>query len=269
MKKLITNLEGGFPLRLDDLGFIQEAPREALYGLFSAFGITKADSFKLSGCQVDVSGNTYTCSAGYIVYEGEVLPVYAHSISSMGTVGFYVKTSWDPQGLKEFKPPAGQKNTYQLRYAELGNIIPTVSQSHMSYNAPTLHQIIKNKILALEESWSPLSLLNDCNNVGGNYQDCQYKKDNSGKIHLRGTLNREPYGLRNGLQLLLLPPLYRPSKDICFIVPAYRQASSDYETYATLKIDISGYAILQSYRNEHDELEYPGQISLDGISFFR
>jgi microcystin-dependent protein len=92
MKKLVTTT-GGHPLRLDDISLIQAATIESLQGLgdgmcssYSSTGVY------LSGCMFMNAGNPVlppfaggtTVTAGYIYYNGQIYPVDAQAIPTLG-----------------------------------------------------------------------------------------------------------------------------------------------------------------------------------------
>lgn len=80
MNYLDTTKNGGHPLYLEDLGFIQDAYKEAIAGITQGLG---ADSYILSGCQktTGTASNTWNISAGFVVLDGEVFKVGAHTVN--------------------------------------------------------------------------------------------------------------------------------------------------------------------------------------------
>jgi hypothetical protein len=100
MNQLISTQNGGIPLDWNDFRFEQAAVRDALFGLLSAFGITPAQSFILSGCTQPVMGSI---TAGYIAKGGEVYQVDAQAIPTPGSgqyVCFSPVITYDPSGMK-------------------------------------------------------------------------------------------------------------------------------------------------------------------------
>ena len=259
MNKLITTTQGGMPLTQDDFGFIQDSIFEGLYDQFKAFGVEPKESFKLWGAQVTLAGNTFTCGTGAIVLNGEILHVTNHSITvSPGkSARFVLKTAFDPAGLKDFKPPAGQNNVYQLRYAELEEYTVTVPSTSMGYGAPYIHEVIKSKLLAIEEIWQPVGsvgvpFLNNCANIGGSLATAGYRMGNNGIVMLKGTIS-VPGG--SYCDLFRLPTRYRPTGSRCFLV------SSDTDNFipAYVVIQQDGFVALRSDVT---------QVSIDGIMFY-
>ena len=141
MNKFITTDNGGLPLQLDDLRFIDDSVRNALKGILSAYGIDPADSFILSGCAVTsgFGGVVWDVAAGYISLDGEVLEVTAHSITKTLLPGekhvWRILTTNDPAGLKTFQSTVSY-NTYQIRQAEVVAAVP--GGAYMPMLAPSI-----------------------------------------------------------------------------------------------------------------------------------
>lgn len=79
MNKLLFS-EGGQPLNLDDLEFMQNSVHNPMKALLSSWG-----NCILSGCQIQVDKETsaHSWTAGYISYNGEVYAVSAGSIEQV------------------------------------------------------------------------------------------------------------------------------------------------------------------------------------------
>jgi hypothetical protein len=260
MKKLITTNQGGMPLTQDDLGFIQEAYTEAFKGIISSYGIQPNESYKLSGAEVTVAGQVFTCTEGYIVLNGEVLPVFAQVLTvPFGfSARFVLRTVSDPAGLKQFKPPAGAINVYQLRYAELEPYVTVFPDTNMPYNAPYIYEKIRDKITSTESAWlnvgSTQAPFLDANvNAGGSLAPAAFRKSNDGLVMLKGTIN-----VVNGssCNLFRLPVAYRPSGFRCFVV----SSETDNEILAYVVIQSDGYVALRTDVS---------QVSLDNIMFYQ
>jgi len=86
MTKLDTSFNGGHPLTLADFNFIQEAWRDSFVAavnmLRSPSESTLAPSFIIAGCaKTSPSAGVWAISEGYMVYEGEICYVPAHTLS--------------------------------------------------------------------------------------------------------------------------------------------------------------------------------------------
>lgn len=122
MNKFITSDNGGLPIHLDDLRFIDDSVRNVLKGIMSAYGIAADESFILSGAGSTLNGGNFDIAAGYISLDGEILEVEAHSITTTLAPGeahvWKLKTANDPAGLKTFESTASF-DTYEVRQAEV------------------------------------------------------------------------------------------------------------------------------------------------------
>lgn len=216
MNLLQTNYNGKMPLELDDIRWEQDAVRDAFYGLISAFGIDPIDSFKLSGCDVTISGSTYNCTEGYICLNGEVLKVDAHSISFNPVTqqgAFKLDVSYDPAGLEVFEDSSSHE-TYEVRKGKLEAITIVVpNTTRMLYNAQTIYEVVVTKIKALDGAWMNIgsggqpAFEAGWSNAGGAYEVVSYKKDAFGNVFLKGVATSvTPIGT-----IFSLPAGYRPA----------------------------------------------------------
>lgn len=141
MNQLITTNNGGFPFVLNDLRFDQQAVRDAFVGLLSAYGITTADSFILSGCESFVGGGGVYLP-GWIFLAGEILKFDGAPItSSPGSVAVWdVDVSYDAAGDKRMENGTTVQ-TYQVRKAKI-ILVPTGSAGgYLAYaGTPTWSQ---------------------------------------------------------------------------------------------------------------------------------
>lgn len=208
------------PFELDDLRWMDDAYRDAFYGLASAFGIDDHESFILSGCAVTITVNgnqdIYECSAGYIYYMGEILKVNNHTVSiannpSTKMVIFDIDISYDPDGNENFEV-GGPFDTYEVRNGILKAVNLVAPNPYMPYNAPTIHQVIVNKIIALGDSWKNVGSVgaqpfeNNWNNSVG-HEVVSYKKDAFGNVSIKGVAhNMSPTSV-----IFRLPVGYRPA----------------------------------------------------------
>lgn len=79
MNYLDTTNEGGHPLYLEDLGFIQDAYKEAIAGITQGLG---AESYILSGCKKTLqSPGIWHISEGFVVLDKEVFKVPSHTVT--------------------------------------------------------------------------------------------------------------------------------------------------------------------------------------------
>lgn len=209
MNKLKTTDNGGMPLVLDDIRWIDEAYREAWFGFLSAFGIDPSTSFKISGCNISVSNQVAYTTAGYISFCGEILKVDAHSYDFSANpndpVVWMVEETYDAAGNKQFFD-ASSHDTYQIRR---GRLTTEYAQDSMDCNAPWLSQLLAPS----EEAWHYIGTNGEpafespWANFGFGYQNLRYKKDLHYYLMIDGAIN----GGVTGSIIFTLPSGYRPS----------------------------------------------------------
>ncbi|MPM24669.1 hypothetical protein SDC9_71152 [bioreactor metagenome] len=251
MKKLITTYTGGFPVNLDDLRWEQEATRDAFYGLMSTFGITKPDSFVLSGCVVTKVGNDYSWTDGYICLAGEVCKVVAGSVTVAAgeTACWEIETAYDASGSKVFEDSTSH-DCYEIRNAVLEGHTLTFPPSRMRYTAPTLAQVMAQKIGPyIPGTWyevgsgTPVpdfenSWVNSIVTPAG--YAVAYMKDLTGVVHLRGEASCT--GGNTAGAIFTLPTGYRPAYRSNFVAFGYG-ASSNTPVYIEIETDGSVYIL--------------------------
>lgn len=116
MNKLKTDINGGFPLVLNDFRWWEEGNRAGFAGLASFLG----SNCILSGVLGITLFDTMTYFGGYILFNGEVCLVTGGAINVTTNPFVYVEldVTYDPAGLKNFEN-AVQFDTYEIRRAKL------------------------------------------------------------------------------------------------------------------------------------------------------
>lgn len=128
MNNLKTTDTGGFPLKLDDFRFVNNAVLEAFKGMMSMYDVTDSHAVILSGCaRTSVSGTT-SIAQGYISIGGEICFVPAHSYPtpSVGQNEYWmIDVSYDTSGNKTFQSTTSH-NTYEVRVGKIqvSNTVP-------------------------------------------------------------------------------------------------------------------------------------------------
>lgn len=187
MDKLNTGHLQGWPITLDDLENIIESYSEGFKGLISAFGLSKTDSFILSGCGATVNGANYDIAAGYICLEGEVYKVDAHSISTTNS-GSNVH-QW---AVIETNDPESQDNDLQgnsfyknkIRQAHVVDAAP--GSGYMKMAADTIHDKIAqlNQLETQKPEW--ITIPDSAGwNKGGPGNVARYSKDAFGNVEIQ------------------------------------------------------------------------------------
>lgn len=147
MNRLKTSDQGGFPLRLDDLRWMDNAYKEAFKGIMSSFGVIDQKVILLSGCERTVNNNMITISSGFISIAGEIYAVseqtYNNPISSLEY--WEVNVQYDAAGLKQFLDNTTHE-TYEIRTARIA-VGPSVPQGSTEYSAmETIYDIINKNV---------------------------------------------------------------------------------------------------------------------------
>lgn len=148
MNKLITP-NGGMPLELDDLRFMQDAYHDGFKGIIYEFAKANNGNIILGGCEVVDSGNgTFEVSEGYIMLDYEVLYVPAVTGLSFSLVILEYNQTYDPAGNEVFADNTS-RDTYEVRQARVFD--PNISQSPNSRsftidNSRRIETIIGNKV---------------------------------------------------------------------------------------------------------------------------
>jgi hypothetical protein len=192
MNKLITNFNNGLSFRTDDIRWFGEGFEAALNAFMSSFGATAPLSYKLSGCVVTKVSNDYTTTAGYIVLNGEVLKVDAHTTtaSALHTVKWAVEITYDASGDK-LDDQGGTHQCYQVRKGVLVDYTAAYPPVHMPYNANYLSDVIAG-YFPTEENWHEIgdtgepAFTNSWVNYGGTESICRFKQDVDGWVCLDG-----------------------------------------------------------------------------------
>jgi hypothetical protein len=266
MNRLKTDIFGGFPFDLDDIRWEQEAVRDAIKGMCSAFGTT----FILSGCQITVNPGSVACTAGYICIGGEICKVDAHStLTASGTIEYWaIEVSYNSLGLESFEN-LSSADTYEVRIAKvLSSVSPPVGAPTIT-STISLDAIIKNKILTsglfadkVSESWHMVGIFSgeppfqdSWVNYGNPQPPCRFYKDSIGIVHLSGVVR---FGTPNGI-IFNLPAGYRPSYNLDFPAIAYESGIRSADT--NIRVLTNGNVGLNGSNSAND------YVSMEGISF--
>lgn len=150
MNKLVFP-NGGMPLHLDDLDFMQEATREGIKGLLHRFASEKAGNLILSGCIADPNGSNYDITEGFIMIDYEVLYFAGVTNISTNEPYFELDVSYDPNGNDAFFDNVS-RDTYEIRRAVINTTVP--SGSHTKLLDENRLEFIMSAVLAqLPKDW--------------------------------------------------------------------------------------------------------------------
>ncbi len=217
-------LLGGMPIDLADFDWMDTSVRGALEGFFTAFG----NSFILSGLSINHVAGTHT--AGWIVLNGEVLPVDAGSIPSLAPgeiLHWALDVSYDPGGLEQFESGVTH-DTYEVRKAVLTASTP--SGGELPVTAPSLMQYIAKYVelngsfaLRRQEPWilvgggGPI-FENGWANYSSPFGPLRFIKDTLGFVVITGAVTGGTPS--SATPIFTLPDGYRPEYQEAFIIPS-------------------------------------------------
>lgn len=168
MNRLKTTDTGGFPLRLDDFRWLNDAQLETFKGTIKSL-IGDANYCILYGCLIaDTKQNDiWTCSEGFVYFADEIFYVPAHQVTYSSGLLFFEQdiTFQSPEGLKTFQD-ANTHETYEYRRAKL-NSAASYPQVYMPYDAQDMIAILRNRLgitdPPVETGWPEVTL--DSSNV--------------------------------------------------------------------------------------------------------
>lgn len=116
MKKLnLPNQPALTPFWTDDLKYLQEGVAEALCATLKGLGLDN-DDFVISGCKITTNGSKISMTAGWMYFNGEILPVRAlpaTSYSGTPKIKFTKQTNYNPAGDRQVST-SGQTGTSQI-----------------------------------------------------------------------------------------------------------------------------------------------------------
>lgn len=157
MKHLITDIDGGFPLVLDDIRWLKSSYEDIAqminYGLVGPNNPILYKPLSLS-----VSGTTTTVTDGILLLNNELLHVTPHSFDNSKTYKWFeLSEVFEASGSKIFQD-SSVHDTYMIRYVKIvsGNILPP-SVVQYTGNEKTLVEMIKSRMgLDRSNTWVPL-----------------------------------------------------------------------------------------------------------------
>jgi len=168
MNRLKTTDIGGFPLRLDDFRWLNDAQLETFKGTIKSL-IGDANYCILYGCLIadTKQNNIWTCSEGFVYFADEIFYVPAHQVTFSSDYLFFAPdvSYQSPEGLKTFQD-ANTHETYEYRRAKL-NSAASYPQIYMPYDAQNMIAILRNRLAItdppVETGWTEVIL--DSSNV--------------------------------------------------------------------------------------------------------
>jgi len=161
MNRLKTNINGGFPLALDDIRYNDDAYRHAFANLLKVFAFPVSDNpnFVVNGCERQNETSTYCeVTDGYVWIQDELIRVDAHSLtlSTPGdSWGLKKQTTFDSAGNKVFFNGTSHQ-TYEKNRAVLVEVDPQnvpADVVHLGAQTYRLNRIEERINLLLKRDW--------------------------------------------------------------------------------------------------------------------
>lgn len=200
MNFIDTSKNGGHPLYLEDIEFVQQSYKEAIAGITSSLG---ADSYILSGCDKTLqSAGVWAISKGFVVLDKEVFYVPDHTVSFLDEndpLYFDVEQSYVSPSPVNYKK-TGSQNVHIQRQA----VITSVATDYEFKSLPKMFNVIDHLIrgdagfLEASHPWNGSLAYR----VAG------------GLLHLSGALSVNAIGIDySGNNILEIPLQYLPYRD--------------------------------------------------------
>lgn len=144
---ILLTPNGGMPLELDDLNWIQDSYKEAFKGILHEFSRSKFGNIILSGCIVsDLGGGNYSLSEGYAMLGYEVVYVPAQNVTHVISA-LILDVSYDVNGSDVFFDGV-TRDTYEVRRGKVYDPATTLPSLFLSISDDNrLTNIMENLIV--------------------------------------------------------------------------------------------------------------------------
>lgn len=214
MKKLNPFYPGGWKVKSDEIMYLQEALKEPLV---QAFLSLNTGVFILSGCVKSTAAGVTSVTAGFVVYEGEVCEVPAHSYSSViaGETEIWEK-SVVTSGTKTFVD-GSTHDVYESQICKLIKVT-TLPGTYYLYSTKNLKNVITESLQL--NGWQTVNTqtIPSGGAIPGTYI-ITCNKDLSSFVHMRGQRCFEDEG-SGAVDILIatLPSGNWPVSEVSFLL---------------------------------------------------
>lgn len=210
MDRLIAH-NGGMPLELDDLVFIQKAFKGALKGILHEFARIKNGNIVLSGCEVTGTAAPYNVSKGFVMMDYEIYYFPAQTSTSPNVI-VEPDISYDPAGNDVFFDGVS-RDTYEIRRARVITtftppaFVIVSNENRLTYLMP----------LAMKDNWALTDFLGKkytfqssdfMNGATANSSYPPYAIKKNGRVTFYGSID-VPSNISPGTNILTLPAQLR------------------------------------------------------------
>lgn len=213
MNKLLTP-NGGMPLYLDDLAFLDGEMRDGFKAILSEIAEANNGNLILGGCTLTETPTAATLSEGYVMLGYEVFYVPGNTVSKTGGYSgeilpdVYASTS--PAAARSFANGSSQ-NVWQVRRAKLG---PNGVVSDAYINMPGGVRLSKAIATVLKPQYDTLNVSGLINGWNNDPIVPLRAYRQLGIVHLQGTIGNGTMGVLSWVNAFLLPVGWRPAQDV-------------------------------------------------------
>lgn len=189
MNKLELGFQGGDPLALDDLEFMQAGIAEAIKGLASVWQSGSLDSIVISGLNGNVVGLNTTVTSGFIVVNSEVYYVPGATLPNAG-ICIDISETIDHNGDEIFEN-LDPHETYKVRRGLLKTTVGGPNEIDIADFVTLKDRIIQitNCVVNKETAWVNTTFSGSWINAsGGIYAGnvVRHRKNSIGNVELDG-----------------------------------------------------------------------------------
>jgi hypothetical protein len=243
MNQLDYTLPNGYPDSTETQKFRDDAFRDSFAAVVASLSpaAPATGAIILQGCEVDFG--TRAVSAGWVVINGEIRKVLAHTAPigiASGTAFWIARDAFD--AVLDPTPNAdpltpGTKNVHQVRDAILG--FDPGSGTRVAFTATPRHPFIfKNEDwVTVGAGGAPAFLSSFTAGTPG----LQYRRDALGNVHLRGQAIAPAFGSAGFQSVFILPIGYHQGVQQLFSVHSSTPGTADY-----FKIQVTSGGIVQA-----------------------
>lgn len=256
MDKFVPGHINGWKRSLDDLYFLEDNYRGGFKSLFDHFGTLVEDGFILTGCDATQDGDDYLISSGYIVIQGEILKVDAHT--AVGPLSGGHQWHWQITEVDDLNSQSSdfdEVTFYKVKTRRAVVVAAATIGSWLPMECDTFIDKIRSE---KDTDWVTVTL------PAPYTGEMKYRLEN-GMVRLRGNINTN-----GGAPTLNLPTGYRP--DYGLSLPVVLLDNPNSLTTSNLENALATYLVIGTNGNISIQSSEPGldyKLMLDGVPPFR
>lgn len=237
MNKLLFP-NGGMPVFLDDLAFVQSAEFDAFKGIIRAVADAYSGNLILGGCVLtEPTSTTATLSEGWVMLGYEIYYVPGNTVSKPAGPSYTGEIQpdvyLDAAGNRTFGNGSSQ-NPWQVRRAKLG---PYATVSDAYINMPTVQKLPRAIANTIKPEVDTVTLSGFINGWSASTPVPKAFRQLA-MVHLTGTIAGGSISTTSWTTLVVLPVGYRPANPVTTIVEI--EDSGGAIELAHIKIDTDG-----------------------------